>query len=578
MVRRRVPADLRTRFGHEFKASMGTADLVVARVKRDLWWTERDREIHLARQVARLEASDIPNVACVHQALQRWCEHAIRGKPAATAVCLTDELASLNLGGRVAWDLSDEIIARARRVYHLRPNASRDVGLPLETAVLIQHLRAVAYDPQAWKKIVGFDVHLDKALVEAGLRAPVPPQVRHDVRSQFAAAWLKLVQHQELERRCAALVLTLNNVLQTDASSIVPPMELAGPSIAVEGKTVGDVIRAVQVDKARGKQDAAGKAFVRKNYEHVFRALEELVGEDAPLRSLDRDDIRRLRSLFERLPANATKIYPGVALQEVVTRAREDGRPPMTHNSARSYLVNLSALFSYALREGWIEVNPCKGMVPPRRDSVRRRGFTTEELKSIFSHLEAERHSDRWWILAILAFSGARASEVCQLHVDDLKDERGIPFLDFSCFDMDGRRTTSKSLKTGSSERVAPLHPKLVSGGLLQLAQARRLRGETRLFPSIRHHPQGGCSHDLSKWFGRFLDRIGMSQPGLVLHSFRHGFREAGRRVALSEEIMDALGGWAPRSAGAKYGDRHAIAANAAHMAKIAFGDFHLQE
>ena len=190
--------------------------------------------------------------------------------------------------------------------------------------------------------------------------------------------------------------------------------------------------------------------------------------------------------------------------------------------------------------------DPCDGLIPDLRDSVRRRGFKGDELKRFFASLDHERYSDRWWVLVILDFYGARASEVCQLQTGGLKVEQGLPDFDFSPFDAAGRRVEAKHLKTKPSDRAVPLHPELVKAGLLDLVDARRDAGEPRLFPSIRRHPLGGYSYDFSKWFGRHLDGLGMSDPSLVMHSLRHGFRDAGPRVNLDRDIIDALGGWAP--------------------------------
>ena len=52
------------------------------------------------------------------------------------------------------------------------------------------------------------------------------------------------------------------------------------------------------------------------------------------------------------------------------------------------------------------------------------------------------------------------------------------------------------------------------------------------------------------------MDKIGLTDPALVFHSFRHGFRDACRMAGLSEEVTNALGGWAATSVGQKYGDR----------------------
>lgn len=55
------------------------------------------------------------------------------------------------------------------------------------------------------------------------------------------------------------------------------------------------------------------------------------------------------------------------------------------------------------------------------------------------------------------------------------------------------------------------------------------------------------------------MDRVGLSDPALVYHSFRHGFRDACRSADISEEAAHALGGWATVNQGQRYGNRGAV-------------------
>ncbi len=574
MVRRRVPDDLREQFGHEFKASMETRDVDLARARRDRWWAERDQDMELARASG---ASAVAKLGQVLQAIGAWRESACldaarlkrvglrRPAPEPPLCHLPPEM---KLGPHQEWtpvakfaQMQDDpweminALASAEAYFAEHPDMSQSPGLPPETAWLLERLEAVATAPQDWRHIEGFDARLDMALAQAGLKALILPQVHEAVRVRFAAAWAEVLRHQELQRRRAALVLAANDAVWAGPSDVRLPPRTAAYTPRFGDKTLRDVIRLARSEKARGKSKEAGEAYVKKNYEHVFRALEELIGEATPIRALQREEVRELRTLFERLPANVTKIYRGLPLMEAADRAEAEGREAMAPNTSRMYMVNLSALCNLALAEQWLDKNPCDGLIPERHDSVRRRGLKGDELKRIFASLEPERYSDRWWVLAILAFSGARASEVCQLQTGDLKLEQGLPYFDFSPFDAAGRRVEDKHLKTKPSDRAAPLHPELVRAGLLDLVEARRDAGEPRLFPSIRRHPLAGYSYDISKWFGRHMDGLGMRDPSLVMHSLRHGFREAGRRINLDGDIIDALGGWAPKTVGAKYGN-----------------------
>ena len=236
---------------------------------------------------------------------------------------------------------------------------------------------------------------------------------------------------------------------------------------------------------------AQGEAYVEKNYSHTFRVLSELFGEETPIRAIGRDDVREARALFERLPSNATKIYPGMSLVEAAERAEFDGRDLLAPNTARGYLVNLSAAFNAAIAESWLEKNPTEGLIPAKRNMIKRRGFERPELRAILLALKTSAGSDRWWLLAILAFSGARASEICQLRTSDVKEREGVQYFDLSRFDAAGVRDETKSLKTDESERTIPFHPQWTLAGLSEVVSRQRDAGADRLFPSFPRHVSG---------------------------------------------------------------------------------------
>jgi integrase len=173
--------------------------------------------------------------------------------------------------------------------------------------------------------------------------------------------------------------------------------------------------------------------------------------------------------------------------------------------------------------------------------------------------------------------SGARLNELCQLRTADVRTIGGRLCLDFTEFLEDGTRADDNSLKTDASERVTPVHQIIVDSGLSELVARRVADGEERLFPELRPGPAGGYSHDLSKWFGRYLNSIGLPEKALVFHSFRHGFSDLCRDAQIPDEIADALGGWKPKgSERAQYGEVQRVEMLAGYLDRITFGGFRL--
>jgi len=75
------------------------------------------------------------------------------------------------------------------------------------------------------------------------------------------------------------------------------------------------------------------------------------------------------------------------------------------------------------------------------------------------------------------------------------------------------------------SRRVIPVHPELVRLGFVDFVeQARRERGRVaRLFPLLNPGPRGGFGEGWSKWFGRYIRSLGITNKHRVFHSFRQG-------------------------------------------------------
>jgi integrase len=101
-----------------------------------------------------------------------------------------------------------------------------------------------------------------------------------------------------------------------------------------------------------------------------------------------------------------------------------------------------------------------------------------------------------------------------------------------------------KRIKTATSERFIPIHPRLVKFGFLDFVAERRRQGGTKLFPELTRSSTGYYSDPYSKWFRRFLDKAGAARPKTCFHSFRHCFRDALREARIDHDVALALGGW----------------------------------
>jgi hypothetical protein len=457
----------------------------------------------------------------------------------------------------------------AASYFDANPQAERGNDVPLATFLLIDRLTDAEADPARTREVPGFDAAMAEALGSA-----VGPQVRTAVRSAFAKAWREVVQAQEAERRYAANII--NMVENFGSTAVAVPRRPGAYTPQAGDRTVGELLDAYgTADRARRGPTADKETAV------VMRALREFLGQDQPVRAVSRTDARRVHELLGKTPKNAAKHYPGQPLLTAIERGGKDGRPALSPNTVSKYVNYASSFWKWAIleKDGWAEINPFEGLAGEDDPSVRRRGFTNEELVKLFARLSKYKSRDlaEFWVPA-LNLNGSRMSELLQLRTTDVKTEQGVTYLDLSKFDSTGRRDASKSLKNRGSERLAPIHPLVIEAGFLDLVERRRQSGDVRLFPDHKPYEKDGeidWSHYFSKWIGGVIDDAVSPDPALVYHSFRHTLRERGRMLNYSPEVINALGGWAAKSVGERYGVNY-IATLDEQLARIDFNPLRL--
>jgi integrase len=587
MVRRRVPEDVRARIGkHEFVASTGTFDSRQAERRRDDLWREWDTAIAEARALGSHDPVALEQVTA---ALDRWkrdeCRFILAGRASQSMrrgvpghyfdARMTPEVydawyesfraRTLIETGTAHKSLDD---THADAYFEDNPTASRSIDTPLETAVLISRLEAASLSPEEWRSLPHFDEQMHAAMVAGGLSGTLPAVLRARARPDFAAAWAAVVQHQELVRLRAAFTLAAREMRSRSADAIVrTPDRSQRPSGEGSGKTVAQAIEDLRVlHAAKG-----GAPEDWKRYSHAYRTMIELFGSERRLSTVRPEDALAAVALLRRVPASATKKFPGLSLAEAADAGEKAGAKAIAPNTLSNVVHRMGSVFTNAGLP-----NPFKGLAGAGKAEVRRRAFTIGELTRLFDGLRAERSADDafFWVSALALFQGARQNEMAQLQVGDIKRHGDLPYIDLTVFDSKGVRSKTKRLKNQVSERVIPVHPAIVEAGFLNLVERRCAEGAVQLFPELQYRTDSGYARDLSRWFSRFRKRLGIDDPGAVFHSFRHSWSDAARRADLPERITDALGGWSPRGQAARYGNVHDLPVNLGHLTRIEFGAF----
>lgn len=319
------------------------------------------------------------------------------------------------------------------------------------------------------------------------------------------------------------------------------------------------LIDALKADPTRSP--VRGKTMVKK--EAHWQAIKEFFGADTDIGQIGRDRVREFMALLQIMPSNASKHFPGQTIVEAAEKRASKKLPIMAVDTANAYLRTLGGLFRFALREDLIAKNPTDGLLIHAEKKVRakdkRDPFTLEELQAVFGAPlytgcvdDGRGYSKpgtsiarrgRYWVPLVALFTGMRLNEICQLTLDDFVHQDGT---DIILIGGDGDDET-KRVKTEAGHRFVPVHPELRRLGLLEFVEGLR-RGSNsnaHLFEELPVGVTGYRSDPFSKFFGQFLDHVGVTDRKKVFHSFRHNYRDGLREQPdISREAVGALGGW----------------------------------
>ncbi len=316
-----------------------------------------------------------------------------------------------------------------------------------------------------------------------------------------------------------------------------------------------------------GKRGGTWRQGSTDDVERALADLFELMG-DMPALAFDAQQARLLKERLSRCPQyfSLRPEFKGKTLKQVV----ESGSTykTITPVTVNNRLRKLTAFINWCKTNGYVTENPLAGMkVMTGSAKEARLSFDHHDLVALLDHEalrnEARKHPWRYWLPLMGRATGARLEELCQLRVDDFTEQQGI-----QCVRIDDSRE-GQQLKNGSSRRMLPLHPALLSLGLLKYVESAKATGADRVFPQLEA-VRGKLGHAPSKWFGRYKTKLGITDPRKTFHSFRHtlidDLREAGVQDSLIKRIAGHEDGAVTFSI---YGSRSLLKAMAAALSQI---------
>lgn len=265
----------------------------------------------------------------------------------------------------------------------------------------------------------------------------------------------------------------------------------------------------------------------KNDYQTSTNLIKRILG-NAPIHHIDYQVMRDFKETLSKLPAflNAER-YRGKSINEILKMKIEKRLSISTINK---HLIFAIGLFNYAVSNKYIEKNPAVGLlIPQKKKGKRREAFSHDDLVKIFCSEEYinDRHNRpyKFWLPILGLFTGCRIEELCQLYIENVKEDDGIWFLDISeeVYENEEGGSVIRKVKTQQSNRLVPLHPVLVMLQFPEYVKSLKENGHERVFPEL-NKIQHRYSHHPSQWFSTFRKKCGITEKKKTFYSFRHTF------------------------------------------------------
>jgi integrase len=309
--------------------------------------------------------------------------------------------------------------------------------------------------------------------------------------------------------------------------TILPPEPVA-PQPTHEPKPkilLSEALKRYKADKIASKRWSEGSA---KDIMSTLNSLTDILG-DIPVDEVDRQAVRHVRDTLLQLPRfRNSKRFKGKTIQEMVALEPDNTVAVSTVNNN---LTNISSFLTWCEDEQIISHNPAHRLKikEEKPETEHRSPYSDKDLKNIFNAPQYVEdtflHPSDFWCPILSLFTGARREEVCQLHVEDVRQEDGVWVLDINK-EKNVHGFANKKLKNPSAKRLLPLHPFLVETlHFPEFARQQAKNGHLRIFPElVKINTNYG--HKLGERFGEFKKSIDLEEAEGVkdFHSLRHTF------------------------------------------------------
>lgn len=253
------------------------------------------------------------------------------------------------------------------------------------------------------------------------------------------------------------------------------------------------------------------KPQIRQGNEKYFEVIKAVLGSDTPVTDITRRDIKSLLEIVEGLPRQNKKPYNRMTIQQCLDLDDVPEEDVVSPKTVKDYLKLCQGLFSTYLtgEMDMLEASPTN-KVKYEVKSKSYGMYSRTEMRTLVTHF-ASLNDWKKWVFLLLAYTGARRSEIAKLKISDIR------------LDDDSQRyyCMIEDSKTDAGIRQIPLSPHLVDMGFLNYLTARK--PSERIFPEITNNTQlTSIFHTIREALG--IEYIDDFKRRRIVHSLRHTF------------------------------------------------------
>jgi integrase len=295
----------------------------------------------------------------------------------------------------------------------------------------------------------------------------------------------------------------------------------------------------------------------RYSFETAVHRFITIVG-NKDIRLYEKRDIIKYKDILLQLPVNISEQDKTLSVEQIIQKHKKS-RKISPSTISNNYIALIKTIFSYAVLNDYIQVNPAENVkvLESRQLEPKRLPFNLNQiqhmlLQELFTQVPDEKFIEYRFLILLALFTGARLEELARLHLADVGNEDEISFIFIQPHEADGH-----TVKTASARRRVPLHLVLMNDWRFgEFIATGRRDGRKFVFSILNTNRQirGSVSTQFSKWFARWLTKIGLDDRRLCFHSLRHTFKAWGRSNEVDLSVLDVLQGHSIKSVSFDYG------------------------